>query len=206
MLIDFLLIDGTDPYVIDADVPEGPLRAVFPGRTALVDLNDIRGQMKLFDTILASPGRDYVIDLPAAGTPVFSAAAVELNFTSEARKLGFAIAVLFVIDKDPKSVDAAAGVQSVLQPDLFIPVRNAHVGSAYRPTLRDLVIDMPALDRELANIIEARRFSFRAFMLGDEGGVPKTHGLRLKEFLAAMTTGFQEISPSLSLAKLRAGR
>ena len=202
VLVDFLLIDGSDPYVLDADVPEGPLRAMFPGRTALVDLNDIRGQMKLFDTILGSPGRDYVIDLPAAGTPIFCEAAVKLNFASEARKQGFALAVLFVIDKHPESVDAAAHVQSVLLPDIFVPVRNALVGSAYRASPRDLVIDMPVLDRELANITDDRRFSFRAFMLGDEGAIPRDLRPKLKDFLAKLQSAFRDIGPALSMRRI----
>ena len=205
VLVDFLLIDGSDPYVLDADVPEGPLRAVFPGRTALVDLDEIRGQMKLFDTILASPGRDYVIDLPAAGTPVFCDAAVKLNFAAEARKQGFAIAVLFVIDKAPDSVAAAANVQSILLPDIFIPVRNAHVGSAYRAPPRDLVIDMPALGRELANITDGRRFSFRAFMLGDETAIPRDLRPQLKDFVATLQSAFRDIGPALTMFALRRG-
>ncbi len=202
VLVDFLLIDGTDPYVLDADVPEGPLRAMFPGRTALVDLNDVRGQMKLFDTILASPGRDYVIDLPAAATPVFCDAAVQLNFASEARQQGFAIAILFVIDKDPESVAVAANVQSILQPDIIVPVRNALVGSAYRASPRDLMIEMPALGHELADIIDSHRFSFRAFMLGDEAAVPRDLRPKLKDFVAKLQSAFRDIGPALSLRAL----
>ena len=187
---------------VRCNMPEGPLRAVFPGRTALVNLDEIRGQMKLFDTILASPGRDYVIDLPAAGTPVFCEAAVELNFASEARKQGFAIAVLFVIDKHPELVTAAAGVHNILQPDIFVPVRNALVGSAYRAPPRDLVIDMPALDRELANITEDRRFSFRAFMLGDETAIPRDLRPKLKDFVARLQSAFRDIGPALSMQRI----
>ena len=65
VLVDFLLLEGRDPYCLDLSHPEGALRAFFPGRTALVDFAQVSGQMKVFDTILAGPGRDYVIDLPA---------------------------------------------------------------------------------------------------------------------------------------------
>lgn len=203
VLVDFLLIEGTDPYVLDADVPEGPLRAAFPGRTALVDLAAIRGQMKLFDTILGSPGRDYVIDLPAIATPLFCEAAAELGFGAEARRQGFATVVMFVIDKDQESVTTAANVQAILKPDVFVPVRNAQVGSAYRASPTDLVIDMPALPRELSAITEDRRFSFRNFMLGDDSGIPRNLRPALQEFLAGLTSSFREIGPALSLGKLK---
>jgi hypothetical protein len=203
VLVDYLLLEGSDPYVLDADAPEGPLRAIFPGRTALVDLADVRGQMKLFDTILASPGRDYVIDLPATGTPLFCEAAAELDFCAEAHRQGFAIVVLFVIDKDPESVTSAANVQDILRPDIFVPVRNALVGSAYRASPRDLVIDMPALDRELAAITGSRRFSFRSFLMGDETGIPRELRPKLKDFLGRIVAGLRDIAPAISIAGLR---
>ena len=64
LLADYLMLDGHDPFMIDTDAPDGPLRSYFPGRTALADFSQMQGQMKLFDTIMASPGRDYVVDLP----------------------------------------------------------------------------------------------------------------------------------------------
>lgn len=202
VLVDFLLMEGNDPFVLDADAPEGPLRAAFPGRTALVDLADIRGQMKLFDTILGSPGRDYVIDLPATATGQFCAAAAGLGFMAEARKLGFASVVFFVVDKDPESAAAARHVETILKPDLFVPVRNAALGSAWRAGPGELVIDMPGLDRAVTAITEDKRFSFRAFMLGEEAAVP--HALRagLRAFLTRLTTDFRELQPALSFRTL----
>ena len=64
LVVDYLLLDGKDPFIFDTDAPDGPLRQFFPGRTALADFEKMPGRMKLFDTILTSPGRDYVIDLP----------------------------------------------------------------------------------------------------------------------------------------------
>jgi hypothetical protein len=202
VLVDFLLMEGADPFVIDADAPDGPLRAAFPGRTALVDLEDIRGQMKLFDTILASPGRDYVIDLPAAATPRFCEAASELNFMDETRKFGFASILFFVVDKDPESVTAARNVETILKPDLLVPVRNASLGSAWRAAPTELVIDMPVLDKAIPAITEDKRFSFRTFMLGEETAVPPALRQNLRAFLARLTTDFRDLGPALSFRTL----
>ena len=203
VLVDFLLLDGGDPFVIDASAPEGHLRNVFPGRTALVDFENIRGRMTLFDTIVGSPGRDYVIDLPAGQTQAFCEASSELGFVNEARAHGFAVVVLFVVDKDAGSLAAAKAVADVLKPDLFVPVRNAHVGSAYRSSPRDLVIDMPVLHREVSAIIEDKRFSFRTFMLGEESSVPRDFRSEFKNFLHRLTASFREIGPVLSLTRLQ---
>src|SRR6266536_1639408 len=89
VLVDYLMLEGRDPFVIDTGYPDGPLRIHFPGRTALVDFSTVRGQMKVFDTILGSPGRDYVIDLTADETQRFCEVEIELGFFAEARRQGF---------------------------------------------------------------------------------------------------------------------
>ncbi len=203
VLVDYLMLDGRDPFIIDADAPDGNLRNYFPGRTILVDFETIRGQMKLFDTILASPGRDYVIDLPATQTSRFCEAVSELGFFAEARRAGFHIVVYFVVDKVPASRASAAQVENQTKPDLLVPVRNAFVDSSLLDTAPPVVISMPALPPELVAIIANKRFSFRGFLLGGEDGVPQALRTRLKGFLYDLLTGFREIAPVLSLSKLR---
>ncbi len=203
VLVDYLMLDGHDPFVIDAGFPEGPLRAYFPGRTALVDFVHMQGRMKLFDTILESPGRDYVIDLPAPQTQPFFEAVTELGFAEEARARGFALVVLFIVDRTEESLKVAADIARNVQPDLLVPVRNAHVGSAFDDSDAKLVIDMPVLDRAAAAIIANKRFSIRSFLLGDEGGMQAHLASRLKGFLYELMTGFREIEPVMSLSRLR---
>jgi hypothetical protein len=203
VLVDYLMLDGHDPFVIDAGHPEGPLRAFFPGRTVLVDFIQMQGRMKLFDTILESPGRDYVIDLPAPQTAPFFEAVAELGFAGEARAKGFALVVLFIVDRTADSLKAAAAIARNVMPDLLVPVRNAHVGSALDDTDAKLVIDMPVLDRAAATIIASKRFSLRSFLLGDEAGMQANMASRLKSFLYELMTGFREIEPVMSLSRLR---
>ena len=203
VLVDYLMLDGRDPFVIDADSPDGDLRNFFPGRTVLVDFESIRGQMKLFDTILASPGRDYVIDFPATQTERFSVAVTELGFFAEARRTGFHVVIFFIIDKAPASRASAAQIEELARPDLFVPVRNAFVGSSLLATAPAVTISMPVLPTELLTIVNNKRFSFREFLLGNESDVPQTLRTRLKSFLYDLMTGFREIAPALSLSKLR---
>jgi hypothetical protein len=203
VLIDYLLLDGRDPFVIDANVPEGPLRAAFPGRTALVDFELVQGQMAMFDTILGSLGRDYVIDIPAPQCENFFATLRELEFPSEAERVGFQLVVLFIVDKDFASLNASDDVRAAIKPNLLIAVRNAHVGSVLGFAPKGLTIDLPILDREVVAIIEDKRFSIRSFLLGDESGMPATCATKLKIFLLAVMTAFGDIDPAISLHRLR---
>jgi hypothetical protein len=202
VLVDYLMLEGHDPFVIDAGVPEGPLRNYFPGRTALVDFSSIRGQMKVFDTILAAPGRDYVIDLPAPQLQRFEAAVQELRFAAEARRLGFRIVVLFIVDAGQESLDAAVIFERAVAPDLLVPVKNAAVGSALPAGYRGVQVNMEELPPQLLTIIANRHFSLRAFLSGEEEGVPEPLRPALTAFLYGLLTAFRDIPPAMSLARL----
>ena len=203
LLVDYLLLEQHDPFAIDLSYPEGILRPYFPGRTALVDFDEVAGQMKAFDTILAGPGRDYVIDIPAQHLAKFCETFTDLQFRNAIRKAGFRLIVYFVIDKEEESLKAATHAEDILTPELFIPVRNEAVGSALPRRFTGLSLTMPVLDPEVIGIVNSRRFSFRSFLLGDEQPVPLRIRPNLKTFLHSVMSCFRDIEPALSLLNLR---
>ncbi len=204
VLVDYLLLKNRDPFVIDANFPEGALRAAFPGRTALVDLAQVQGQMKLFDTIMGSLGRDYVIDIPAPQFENFFEIFRQVDFKEEAMKAGFQIVVLFLVDNDLASLNAADDLQIAIAPATLVHVRNMFIGSVEVGHGNALTIDMPILDREVMNLIEDRRFSLRNFLLGEELSLPAHFTRKLQIFLLGVITGLRDIEPALTMAKLRA--
>ncbi len=201
VLVDFILLDGRDPFVIDAGFPGGPLRNHFTGRTALVDFETTAGRMKLFDTILNSPGRDYVIDLPSGQTDNFFKAAVELGFVAEAQRHGFRVVVLFIVDQGAGSLRAAEALKA--RPDLTVYVRNSFIGSALAEIGGKTVIDIPDLDPEIIALTAAKQFSFRRFLLDDGQGLSADQTTRLKSFLYEVMTGLRNIGPAVTLRALR---
>lgn len=201
-LVDHLMIEGHDPFVIDAGGPDGSLRNYFPGRTARSDFSTIRGQMTVFDTILGSPGRDYVIDLPATELQRFADAEHELGFNAEAHRLGFRIVALFIIDAAPASLDAAVAFERAVAPDLLVPVKNAAVGSALPAGYSGVQVTMMALPPALLALIANKRFSFRTYLGGEEEPVPEALRPALTAFLLGLFAGFRDIAPALSLARL----
>ena len=203
VLADHLMLDGRDPFIIDAGFPDGPLRGYFPGRTALVDFETIPGQMKLFDTILGSLGRDYIVDLPSAQTENFFKAAEELGFIEEARRQGFKVVVLFIVDQNLESFKAAEALEAQAGPDLMVLVRNGFVGSALAGARGKVVVDMPGLAPAIMAIAGARRFSFRNFLLDDAQGLAEGQAARLKSFLYEIMTGLRNIGPATTLGSLR---
>ena len=201
LLADYLMLDGHDPFMIDTDAPDGPLRSYFPGRTALADFSQMQGQMKLFDTIMASPGRDYVVDLPVRHMENFFKAVGELNFFDEAHKAGFRIFVFFIVDRTTTSLKMARSIQEFPGIDLFVPVHNEFVGSNWPREESGLVI--PALPQALAFAITEKRFSLRSFVLGDTQHLPEEYHTMLSTFLYDVLGNLGNLEPIVSLNSLR---
>ncbi len=201
MIVDYLLLDGKDPFVLDTDAPDGSLRQYFPGRTALADFEKIAGRMKLFDTILASPGRDYVIDLPQRHMLPFFQALAELRFLVEARKVGFRVIVMFVVDRTVHSLRAAQDAFEVPGIDLFVAVVNESIGTLWPAEEGALV--MPALPSSLAIRISDRRFSLRNFVLGDDQGLGAADRQTLNRFMFAVLDSLNTLDVDVSLRQMQ---
>ncbi len=200
-IVDYLMLDGRDPFVIDTDVPEGNLRSYFPGRTQLVNFAKVQGQIKIFDTILASPGRDYVIDLSSQQTQAFFQEVRELGFFAEARKLGYRFILLFIVDASLASSRMARDLIRTLDADLFVPVKNAFIGSAW--SNEDSALIMPILEANTAKAVSSRRFSLRAFVLGDTQNLPEDMVRGLNRFVYDVMQALNNLEPGMSLKELK---
>lgn len=203
VLVDFLLMEGRDPFCFDLAHPTGALRAYFPGRTALVDFTQADGQAKVFDTILTRAGRDYVIDVPAIHLARFCELAGARKFPASLQAKDFRTAALFIVDREEKSLRTAITVEEILVPDLFVPVANRFIGSALPDGVPGPVLVMEGLEPELHAVVSNRRFSLRVFMLGDDSAVPLRLRISLKNFLHGLVAGMREFQPALSLQTLR---
>ncbi|MDE2446691.1 MAG: hypothetical protein KGO94_10960, partial [Alphaproteobacteria bacterium] len=170
-------------------------------RTVLADFAAMQGQMKLFDTVLASPGRDYVVDLPARHTEGFFKAVNELEFFKELHTVGFRIIVFYVVDRNAASLKAARAIQKFPGIDLFVPVENQHVGTLWPKTEGDLVI--PALPQAISIAISDKRFSLRAFVLGDTQQLPEDQQEILSNFLFEVLSNLSNLEPLVTLKNLK---
>jgi hypothetical protein len=200
LLVDYLMLDGRDPFAIDTDAPDGPLRSYFPGRTALADFSQISGQMKVFDTALASPGRDYVIDLPVRHMEPFFKAVAELDFFEEAHRAGFRVMVYYIVDRSATSLKAARAIQEFPGIDMFVAVANEFVGTSWPRDEGCLVL--PELPRNLAIAISDKRISLRSFVLGDRQNLPENQINMLNSFLSQTLANLANIEPIFTLKQL----
>jgi hypothetical protein len=200
IIADYLLLDGRDPFLIDTDAPSGPLRAYFPGRTTIADFAAITGQMKVFDTILGFPGRDYVIDLPVHHMENFFAAERDLKFFGECHKQEFRVFLFFIVDNSFTSQKMARSMQHYPGVDLFVPVRNMMVRSAWP---EEGALTLPFLPAPVASAISNRRFSLRSFVQGETQGLGELEASALGNFLYEVLGNLTNLEPALSLKGLK---
>lgn len=203
VLVDFLLVEERDPFCFDLGPPPGKLRGYFPGRTALVDFTGAAGREKVLTTLTDRPGRDYVIDIPAAQLAEFCEVASTAGLTAKAHGKGSAIAVLYIVDRDDSSLKTAVALEQILNPDLFVPVANRLIGSALPEGVPGPVLVMEKIHQDLQPIISNRHFSLRQFMLGDEEGVPSRFRSNLKAFLQRLASGMNGFEASLRFEPAR---
>ena len=65
VLTDFQLVNNRLPVAYDLNRNENLLATLLPRHTVIADLSDTRGQMALFDELIAGQGMPRIVDLGA---------------------------------------------------------------------------------------------------------------------------------------------
>ena len=113
----------------DVNPDEFKLIDYLPAYTAAASLNDIRGEMALFDQLVLPDRAPKVIDLSHTLLEKFFALYQKLDFSREAQRRGVAPMVLFVADPDDR---ARQGYKMLADrfPDMaLVPVLNEAIGA-----------------------------------------------------------------------------
>jgi hypothetical protein len=173
VLTEYLRQMGGDPGVFDTDVPGGTIMRYLPVESELVDIESIKGQMALFDSMLAYPGNNYVIDLSHHYTEGFFDLLDSVNFVEEAGDVGLDVVVFYICDRAMASMDTAQRIIRQFPNITFVLVHNEAVGSFFdeNPGMalpasltRQRQLNIPALDQVVVPIIESPDFSMERFI------------------------------------------
>jgi hypothetical protein len=212
LLTDNLLMTGRNPHVFDCDEPRGRINRFYPDRSTHLDIEKTSGQIRMFDTILAEPARDYVIDLPSHGLDSFFTVVDDLDFINAAHDAGTELVIAFLLDQTATSVMTARDLRGAFSTESFCLVRNAWNGNplitrqareVYEEIEPDAVFHIPLVDREAIAIAEEPPFSFLGFSEGQYGGLTPMVRLRLRSFLTDVMGQFQSRELSLDLGSLK---
>ena len=181
---------GTGPsqfHIFDTYAPAGSIASYFPNNAEIVDISKTTGHVRLFDTIMADPERNYVVDLQSHHLKDFFETYQNIQFGFEALSAGLGTVVYFMLDRDSASVKAAHDLENSLHFSEFALVRNDAMErrAQYDPN-SDLAhalnhlrtIRLPELSDPLLQLLERVDFNLFDFMAGNETDI--TYEVRLE--------------------------
>jgi hypothetical protein len=185
------------------DLGGGGLAEFLPQYTALSSIGDIKGQMALFDRLIAEDGAAKVVDLGHQTLPGFFAIANKIGFAEEAVRRAIAPAVLFVMTPDATSVEVYRDLQRRFPQAVMVPVHNEIFGpppsrGRYPLTGGAGVVRLPLLASLLRRYVETPPFGFLRPV-----GVPDAARDELEQWLRRAFCEFRELDLRLLLADLQ---
>jgi hypothetical protein len=190
VLTEFFLANSRPVVAFDVNPDEFALADYLPAYTAVATINDIRGQMALFDQVVAADHVAKVIDLGHSLFIPFFTMALDLDFVGETTRRGVAPVVLFLADPGRRSRQSYAMLRDRFPNLALVPVFNEAVPvlDRYRddfpPTRkggRPLVT--PALAEVIRTVLKRPRFSFVSYCSKTTDTTSELYGWTQKLFL-----------------------
>lgn len=223
-LTEYHVADGRTVAAYDLSDESPQLTDYLPHHAASADIADIRGQMALFDRLIADDEMPKVIDVGHRAFWRFFAVVHRIGFFDEARRRGIEPVILFMIDADPRTERACTLLRCSF-PDLaLLPVRNLAVmqdGEAFHPaadpsawdasgdeaTLTAPPLEIAELPSSLRTLVDRPDFSFADFPKSAPAGVrlsSKAHD-QLMRFIRQVHVQLREIELGLANEQAFAG-
>ena len=203
LLIEFLRISGRPLVGYDLDPREPTLAGCFPNLVWPLDIADTRGQMALFDRILADHWRTTVIDLGCGLFDQFFKVMAQIGFEDEARQKLIRPIVLFITDAAPFTAQTYAELRQQLARTIFVPVHNE--AASFMMIAKDFppsspkfqTIRIPRLSPIVRGLIDRPSFSFGTYMSQQPGGPTEVHS-----WIGQIFAEFRELELQLLIGEL----
>jgi hypothetical protein len=188
LLTDFHLHEGRSVAAFDLNVGEGTLAQFLPEHVSPSTIDDLKGQMALFDRLIADDGIDKTVDLGRASFEHFFTLMSEFGFAEEACRHGIAVVIMHLMTPDATSLEAYRNLRARFPEATLTPVHNEIFGAAqywnkYAPIgSGTVVVRLSPLASNVRKYVEGPPFSFadsaRAAALNADINIELQHWLR----------------------------
>lgn len=202
LLMEYVL-DNKRPLVgFDLNPHEPMLAGRFPTLVWPVDIGDIRGQMELFDRLVADATSTKIIDLGYRSFEQFFSVVGDIGFAQEAARRGMDTVVFFLTDQAIATVRIYATLRDRM-PAIFQPVHNEFASlmaasEDFPPTRPECgIIRMPRLSQVVRGVVDRPSFAFNTYMANQPGGPTEIHG-----WIADLYTQFRDFELRLLMTRL----
>jgi hypothetical protein len=206
LLIEFFNASKRPVVGYDLNPQDPALTSHFPQLVFTADITDTRGQMALFDQLIADQSSAAVIDLGYGPFEQFFAVMGEIGFVAEAQRRSIEPIVLFIADRTPATVRAYAGLRTRLPATTFVPVHNESVSvtfeqADYPPSRAECrMIRLTRLSPIVRGVVDRPNFSFGAY-LGDRSSGPT----EIQSWIGTVFTEFRDLELRLMMSRLTSG-
>jgi hypothetical protein len=209
---DFLRVDGNvEAFDLDPAVGAETLAEQRPALTTRVDLAATKGQVALFDRLVANDGMSRVVDVGHGAFARFFDMAEQIGVIQEARRRAIEVILLYAVSPHPSSPVTYRELQLRFPRILLVPVLNEAILQGQR--VRDqypfsraaaVPLQIPTLSPLLKLQAEQSRRTFTDFhaqhpINAEIGSAPELRSWTKRAFLE-----FRELELRLLLEKLRA--
>ncbi len=183
-LTEYHVADGRSVAAYDLSDQSLQLTDYLPQHAAPADIADIRGQMALFDGLIADDEVPKVLDVGHRVFWRFFAVVHRIGFFDEVRRRGIEPVILFMIDADPRTERACTLLRCSF-PDLaLLPVRNLALMQGHGELLScagdasasdadplSAALEIAELPSSLRDLVDRPGFSFADFLKSAPAGV-----------------------------------
>jgi hypothetical protein len=167
LLTDFCIASRRAVAAFDLADESPRLNDYAPHHAKVVDIGDVRSQVRLFDSLVAKNDVTKIIDVDRRQFGNFFVIANKIQLFEEARRQAIEPVLLFLIDPSPKAAKAYATLHDWFPEATLLPVRNQRVargiprGSDFPHVSRlSVCLEIPSLSPALQAAIDREGFSF----------------------------------------------
>jgi hypothetical protein len=204
-LTEFILADGRSAIAFDVNPNNTALYGFLPRYTARADIETTRGQMALFDELIAEDGVAKIIDLGDQAFDKFFTLIRQIGLTEEARRRGIDVVTLFIADPDPRSAKSYGQTYAAFPQMALVPVHNEfianmqdYMGNFPSPVPGERPVRFPVLSPFLKSVVDRPAFSFDDYLERHTGGRTELH-----EWIDRVFVEFRELELRLLLRELK---
>jgi len=206
LLTDYFLSRRAAVEGFDADPRDSRYGSLFPEQVRVVDISAVKGQISLFDRLVAPDETPKIVDVWRRNYDQFFSTVREIGFFEEARARGVEPIILFQADATESACAKALALNAIWRDIPMIVVRNegaapledAAYGVLSRyPAQGSFMI--PALDRSIARALDAPDLSFSRFLFAPPADMSIVVRAALKTWLTLIFTQFQSFELRLEL-------
>jgi hypothetical protein len=209
LVTDFHIHEGRAAAAFDLNKGEATLARFAPEHAVQSDISDIKGQMALFDRLVAGDDAAKIVDVGHEQFEEFFTQAVRIGLVEEARRRDIAPSILFIATPDRSSIEAYRRFRSSMPLATLTPAFNELLGP---PQHRDSYpvlggrepLRFPVLVPALRKYIEQPPFSFADEQLANARNIPLDGHIELQRWLRRTYAELRELENQIDVTRVTA--